>query len=387
MKGYNEATDTYGSYIKDPAFIVPVAAGYAVWAKVNPRTVVFRGEANTGNILSGVLQKTKNGYNLVGNPYPSPIDWEAMDKTGLSSTIWVWNGSQYATYTAGIGGTNGGSRYLSMGQGFFVQTLTENNVVSFTNNVRVAAPVNLKEMMAETDNVRIKISGGSLSDECIVAFRPGASNGYESGRDAEKRYGSPDYPQIYTLAENTKLTVNILSTDERKDSIPFVAEVPYNGTYTLTIRNTGKTRYALYDKKLDYTTEATDYISYAAALSAGEKDPRFYLILKETTASDSLMPDDTGSVNKESVLATGSERGDNIDVYIIQGNVLLIEGLDESADTRLEVYTLDGRLMIDRHYAKCQMAESSSLPAGTYVVRICNGQSVKTAKVFLPAVK
>ena len=56
---------------------------------------------NTGNISTG-LTKGGDGWNFVGNPYPSAVDWDAQQdgqgQTLLPDSYGVWNGATYATY-------------------------------------------------------------------------------------------------------------------------------------------------------------------------------------------------------------------------------------------------------------------------------------------------
>jgi hypothetical protein len=92
---------------------------------------------------------TSDGFNLIGNPYPSPISWNALRglaaNTGqFSNIIKYWSNSgqysgQYADYN-GIVGTNGGGDIIPLGQAVMIRKTTA-GIGSFnlTNSARVAS--------------------------------------------------------------------------------------------------------------------------------------------------------------------------------------------------------------------------------------------------------
>ena len=92
---------------------------------------------NNGNINYSISDNstdlTLKGFNLVGNPYPSVIDWSAssgwtrsdLQLSGGGYDIWIWNPSanNYGVFNSSDAsgtGTNSASRYLAPMQGFFV---------------------------------------------------------------------------------------------------------------------------------------------------------------------------------------------------------------------------------------------------------------------------
>ena len=91
------------------------------------------GVVNNGN-FSVTLYNHDNlytkGFNLVGNPYPSPIDWNAAGwtKTNIDNALYFFKASttdQYGgTYSSWIGGiSNDGSANMNIipsMQGFFI---------------------------------------------------------------------------------------------------------------------------------------------------------------------------------------------------------------------------------------------------------------------------
>jgi hypothetical protein len=118
------------------------------------QTLSYTGPANTGSFsipltytVSGA--PTVDGMNLVGNPYPSPISWNAI--TALAANAGQITGvvkrfanttaytGQYADWN-GVVGTNGANDHIALGQGFFVQATPGGTSFSMQNSVRVSQP-------------------------------------------------------------------------------------------------------------------------------------------------------------------------------------------------------------------------------------------------------
>lgn len=75
------------------------------------------------------------GYNLVGNPYQSYLDFNAFANANDVNTYSILNedGGGYETYTTGA---TSGNRYINMHQGFFIEVPSGMNSVVFNNGMR-----------------------------------------------------------------------------------------------------------------------------------------------------------------------------------------------------------------------------------------------------------
>lgn len=179
-----------------------------IYYKVNPPfitpenvTLEYSGYINKGQIdlplsYTYYSSTTDNGFNLIGNPYPSSIDLQKLlEGTPFSRTWILKQDNTYAVYDVGLGtGTNGASRYIIPGQGFFVQANQSGQVLSFTEGCKVTA-VSSTRIMAEKGKLTNTISalskqatsrqyikllakrvGDGFSDETIIAFKNGSSS-------------------------------------------------------------------------------------------------------------------------------------------------------------------------------------------------------------------
>jgi hypothetical protein len=248
MFAYNESvtTDTNGSgsntvddgYIDFPnasnTEILTPGRGYTIFVRGNIAPVSTNGHArwdvrnpiNSGTVsfnshvtYTSSGNNASDGWNMVGNPYPSTIDWNAATgwtKTGLNNTIYMRDNASnpivYATFNGTVG-TNGGSRYIPMGQAFFVKS--DGGPIDFQATEDVKAPGNPAIFFREpapTNVLRIALRRGDVRDEVVVHLRDGASDGYDSKMDAYKLKNS-SFNLATFIEGGTQLAINSMSQE------------------------------------------------------------------------------------------------------------------------------------------------------------------------------
>jgi hypothetical protein len=213
LQNHTESTNVYTDII-DSLTNLNVMQGYALWND-NDSLFEFKGSLNTGIIGSANnVTRSGQGWNLVGNPYPSYIDWDASSgwtKTNVNNATYRHvNNATWASYVGGVG-TNGGTQYIAPCQGFFVGVTSGQTVgtLSMTNNVRTNnTSAFFKDEIA--DIVRIQVSGNGYSDETVIRILDEATPDFDSQWDAVKFLGIvPEAPAIYS-SENGMMSINSL---------------------------------------------------------------------------------------------------------------------------------------------------------------------------------
>jgi len=193
---------------------------------------------NTGSFSIGITNtdvpngETENhkGWNLIANPYPSPVDWlteSGWDKSDINDAKYIWN-PQASNYTIFLGGSdpvgiNGGTRYIPSNQGFWVQATT-NGTFSINNACRKgimsSTPDYYKNQEVEYPLISLIASIDTLSDETVIRFLRNTTNDYDLNADAVKLFSQGDYvPQIYTEHNKTNFAIN--SVHDIKDNMVF----------------------------------------------------------------------------------------------------------------------------------------------------------------------
>lgn len=224
LKPYVESTNAWGQYIYITTTPLPAGTGYAAYSYSTgtpaPGTKSVNYISNATNALnngsiSPAVTFNGSGNNLVGNPYPSAIDWNAVTgwtRTNIGYTIYIWNpvNNQYGIYIKDApSGTNGASNIILPGQGFFV-VASGSPTFSLNNNVRVQAGTGKTILKNSNSFFKIGVEEVSqdISDELLVSFSPNGDVEFNA-YDAEKWFSTtPEVPSLYTLKTDHKLAGN-----------------------------------------------------------------------------------------------------------------------------------------------------------------------------------
>jgi hypothetical protein len=320
--------------VSDNSTSLVVGQGYAFKDYSSAEMLTYSGTVTTGTVNKTITYNTSGsmwGYNLVGNPYPSAVDWDASSgwtKTNIRDVVYINNGTNWTTYngTSHIG-TNGGTQYIPAMQGFWIKSLGSDGTLEFTNGVRVHNAATFKGTKSVSDILRLKIDNGSSEDESVLFFHALATDGAEN-LDTDKSFGSPVTPHLYFEESGGKqLAVNSLSSSKLSADVevPLGIKVNSAGTYTITASDlgsfSGKYIY-LEDVDLGTFTNLNDNPSYIFTTSGAEnRTTRFTIHIKDNPLPVELLSFEGALVDGEVILtwATASEK-DN-DYFEIQKSV------------------------------------------------------------------
>ncbi|MCW3102635.1 MAG: hypothetical protein JWO09_1075 [Bacteroidetes bacterium] len=246
---YNEALPGIydDGYVSPTNITNPIADRKGYWAYIvgTPVTVDV-----TGPILKNLQTfpvtynddpyepAIEDGWNLISNPYPSTIDWDAAGwtKTNINDAIYMYSPTldQYTSYVGGIG-INGGSNYIASSQAFLVQSYAAGPVLKLTETAKDATDgLFIRASSASSDDLlRLNLSGNGYTDETVIHFNGGASNNFDLSYDAMKFFSfNPDVPGIATVLDTVNLSVNTYPLLSNL-SIPVNVRVGVSGTYTI----------------------------------------------------------------------------------------------------------------------------------------------------------
>lgn len=215
-----------------------LANPYLNWTTPDNVTIDFIGALNTGSVTKTLTYTpsvggatTADGFNLVGNPYASPINFDTTSnwtKTNIENKFWCYNPNttNYGIYDAvAHTGTNGITRYIASGQAFFVRaTSASAPSITFTENVKCKQIGNSYFKPSKSPSafpmLRMTLIDDSADyDEALILID--SLNGTPQAtddRDAAKFFN--DALNIYTVTANkSNLAFNAINIPSASDTI------------------------------------------------------------------------------------------------------------------------------------------------------------------------
>jgi len=282
-----------------------IKKGYAIWDEIN-RLITFEGTPNNGTLDITGLSYTENdpvpeesvepnfydGWHLIGNPYPSYLDWDkiAGSLTNTDNAIYVWDGTQYASYVNGIcGGSGNQDNYIAPMQGFFIHTNGTNAGFQLNNTHRTHSSSSfLKNSRTKQDNdkyiVKLKFTAGQYNDYYAVYFADSATSGFDRKYDALKLFSSSYYtqvPHLYSYDGDIRYSIEALNTDSiANQSISLAYKIAQSGEYKISaeqISIPSGVKVYLIDKKYGVNKELAQGSEYTFIADAGDIKDRFEL--------------------------------------------------------------------------------------------------------------
>jgi len=269
---------------------------------------------NNGAITVSILKKGGPGligdFNLLGNPYPSAIDFNALanDNAAINGAYYLWTNcaglsgnhhqdSGYTTYsvsgTSVQACTNGAQagRYIATAQGFMVEANTDNANLTFHNSHRVLGN-NDGFLNRPTQNrdilwLDMKDDSGKFS-QIAVGFYDGASTGFDRLFDARSMNAGNGYA-LYAVNGNDKLVIQALPNQNIENAIvPLGVEITNTADVSLQLNHTeGFENFDIYLKdKLTGTIHNLKTGAYTIHLDQGIYENRFELIFNRILGVD-----------------------------------------------------------------------------------------------------
>jgi hypothetical protein len=329
----------------------------------------FKGGLNTGNVEVTLLRSPDSywsGWNLLGNPYSSSIDWNLADRSLFEDDFaYVYNTSRAggAGYEL-IDGSMAGS-LIAPHQGFFARAGETANGLnfSFTNEIRAHGGIWLKNNFPD-DHLRLRLTNEDFFEETILRIRDGSH--FERDRqDALKLLSfNPNVPQFYSItSNNVKVAVNSIPSIPDEIFIALGMLMPDHGNYTISITDI-QGKFAEIDILLeDVVSGITQNLSenkvYRFNIEAGESNSRFLLKF--------------GTDNSPEFSA--------VHYVYSYGKTLFV--LNQKEEALVEVFNAFGQVVLSKTIEVGLTTIQTTLPAGAYFVRMTSNDETSSAKVVL----
>jgi hypothetical protein len=367
LYGHDEATNNFVNIIPETTPL-GLGIGYEVWSNFPDQAVEFV----NGNLNSGVkslpVSNNGSGWNFVGNPYPSAIDWDDLSwiKTYIDGTVYVYDGTQYLSWNGSTGDLTGG--IIPAMQGFFVKANGPNPALTVNNGARTHGVDPYKEEKVD-ELLKITITGNGMYDRTFVNFNKNATVGIDHNLDGYKIMGHEDAPQLYSMVGGEKMRVNVLPEITSNLTILLGLEVNIDGEYNINASELGTfnsdVQIYLEDVKTGDMSSLNEQPNYSFMAYADDENQRFKLhFFMDTSVEEVIVTETQIYSNEKSVFiknTNGSLSGSSVMVYNIAGQKVYEGRMDDAPRNQFNL----------------------NLKGGYYVVKVTSSTETITEKVFI----
>jgi hypothetical protein len=281
----------------------------------NAVTLDFRGVPNQGTIAVPLTYTPStppnigDGWNMVGNPYPSALDWNAIHDPGrnvsgdgytgtdyaqLYHSVYIYNPvtNVYNSYNAlsneGTGSLTSG--IIASGQAFFVKATAANPSLTLRESHKASSTTGLFKNI-NNSGCRLHLIRDSFNrDEMVIKYLDGTSVN-------EDAYDTRLFPSTVNISawgsDSVDLSITCRPTTSGNDTVHINVSVTESGNYTLAFENSKQVALNGYATLIDtYAGTATDLITRSNYTFAVQIDNnatygrgRFYIVFSDSAVT------------------------------------------------------------------------------------------------------
>lgn len=389
----NVAGNSWTEILTSDILLTP-GRGYI--ARLNePGLITFTGTLNDGTIQLPLTRHevTSGRFHLVGNPYPSYLDWQSVAalNNDLLPVMWFRTKSTTGAYVFATVLVNEGALVLASNnantditrlippmQSFWVRmnnnvtntNFTVNNAMRFHVDQagnRLKAPSSVSAPM-----LRLEVSNGINIDEAVMYFNTNAANTFDRF-DAPKMFNKKvEVPEIYTIVNDEKLVINGMNEYTFNTVVPLGFETDQTGSFSIRASQfqhfDSDTRIMLSDKLTNTLFDLTEGETYTFQSDSIETEDRFSVLFRSATGTTS--PDNL--LNQISVFAFAQQSRLTLQIN---------EGL--TPNTRVTVYNAMGQNVHTQSVVSNSTQLSKDFSPGVYLLQIENDKNIRIIRTLV----
>jgi hypothetical protein len=356
--------------------------GYNFWDN-NDNTFTFSGQLNTADVAMTLdfAGGTNNGFNLLGNPFSSGLNWDYINThrfpSQTSKSVYFTRNNSLCTYIAGVGTPGDVTGIIPPMQGFFTKTYATGKTIYLADSARTHNSIHPRYKGSGTiPLVRLSLSEDTTSDETVVRFDENAKSGLDNDFDAMKIFISLESTSIYTSLSGSQYAINGQPFPDPLIEIPVVVNLIGDSLHNISsIQLQGLDNYDVYltDNITGFTADLKKNPVLTFSASPGLLTDRFVLKVGNMATRIENLPESKTIFN------------------IYNGNnVINIQTMADEWDGRsgtVKVFDLTGRTFTELQNTEFRKNSVTQVRApwlkGMYVVEINSGIQRYVGKVVI----
>ena len=390
LEYWDEPTESWVS-IEDSSTVLNIMQGYSV--KKTSIYAEYQGKARAGEFSKALVytsgaaypppEEDYTGWNLVGNPYPSNIDWDLVTiPTHMNGGVSIWDsdGDKYYQYSA-LGGGDSQAHYVLAGQGFFVKATDVGVTFTLDNGVRThksdgtAIDKSMNNNQIRENTLTIGVEGNEGSDKTYINFIEESNLLYDPLYDVYKLFGRNFVPQIFSYInlneeEEEKLAINSIPFPELDDVVPLgfrvntpgVYQIEFNGIHSFDTQQPLFLLDNVSGQVYDLREDSIINFNYLNT----DPENRFDLVFDYITEVKEL----------EEVKAKVWN------IYSVTDRLFIHS--ENNQEANVQIFNIQGQLVYSSsNIHSFKTGNSLKLPPAYYLVKLVSGDHVQTGKVLI----
>ena len=343
---------------------------------------------------------SNDGYNLLGNPYVAPIDWNSIAANsnfpiGLNNAVYIKDNTgigvsagNFVTSAGGVSNPASFNGLIASGQGFYVKAngLTPSGTLTINEGNKSTSATSAtfyRTSGSPNDIIRVGMklkSNPSINDETVIYFNSSSKDGFDGNFDAYKM--NNDIINLGSFdADSTNYSINSLPAFSKKSEsskeVNLFYSIKEKGDYELNLfgfDNFNKdVNIFLKDNLLNTITDVRTVNNYQFHSDQLVVRDRFKLMFtKRVLAVEPLI-----SLDQKSIFYPNPTTKD-----------LFIENSTLGDRVKCKVYNANGELIFNETINKKYNSDTKSFylidvqnyKAGLYIVSLEDGKLLSTLK-------
>ena len=363
----------------------PIASGSGLSAKlVSAGDISFSGTLNTEDVV--VPTASTQGFNLVGNPYPSyiAVNDDASDNllgnvsnaNALTElTIWMWNSDLGIYETINLATT---TKFIAPGQGFFVSTFANENF-TFTETMQSHQDTDSFQRSSTTNSrpeIELIISNDTQQKKSDIFYISGTTTGWDDGYDSTMFEGGGNesfsiYTHLLSDSQGQNLAIQSLPDSNYENMVIPVGVNAEIGT-EITISATG----------INFPEGIDVYLE--------DKDNNSFTLLDDSTSYTTVPTSDLNGIGRfylhtsSSSLTTTEFDASNLSVYPTDKTNLRVVGI-QSGTSIITIYTILGSKLYSYSFegSGTNNVPVQNIKTGLYIVQLQTEKGTMNKKIII----
>lgn len=395
IKYYDESDNSWptlfdvreGSAVPYGSNSFAIGKGYQVVPDNDDTNIEFSGASlNNGAKSIAVTRSAGNtlkpGFNLIGNPYPSYLDWTELytANSSLMPTSTMWYRTKDGSYTfwtvngsSGLGTPETASKDIPPMQAFWIRTVEGGGNISLTNDMRSHAPTSNYLLKAPASGkalnsiLRLTVSNNINADETVIYFNENASNSFDP-YDSPKMFNEEaSAPELYTQIDQEQLALNGFNSLQFDSEIALGFIANEAGQFSIRANQMhnfdADVKVVLIDKLTNTQTYLSKGDAYAFESDVTNTLNRFAVMFKSASGTTRL----------------DQEPVSNAVVYTTEKQIVVLS----SGIADVNVYNVMGQLLYSQENVSGQQTLDRNFNSGVYLVSVRVEGKLNTIKVVV----